>query len=91
MVARRTASPAVGVRLRAHVSAGRIVIPTGGHGSGDRAAQVDGPAGFRKAVRLEIQAGAEWIKISFSADSSATAVAIDVERVVLGVDVEAPR
>ena len=51
-------------------SAGRIIIPTGGHGAGDRAAQVDGPAGFRQAVRLEIQAGAEWIKIAISGGST---------------------
>jgi hypothetical protein len=35
--------------------------------------------------------GSEWIKLTFRADSSATAGAIDPERTVLGVDVEAPR
>ena len=35
--------------------------------------------------------GAEWLKVGFEADSSATASAIDVEKIVLGVDVEAPR
>lgn len=35
--------------------------------------------------------GSEWIKLTLRADSSATAGAIDPERCVLGVDVEAPR
>lgn len=35
--------------------------------------------------------GCEWIKIVLSADSSATAGAIDPERMVLGVDTEVPR
>jgi hypothetical protein len=35
--------------------------------------------------------GAEWLKLTFSADASAIAGSIDVERTVLGVDVEAPR
>lgn len=35
--------------------------------------------------------GSEWIKITFRSGSSAIAGAIDPERVVLGVDVEAPR
>ena len=35
--------------------------------------------------------GAEWIKIGFECDSSATAAAIDVEKIVLGVDQESPR
>jgi hypothetical protein len=35
--------------------------------------------------------GSEWIKITLRTDSSATAGAIDPERLVLGVDVEAPR
>lgn len=36
-------------------------------------------------------AGSEWLKLTFRADSSAIAGAIDPERTVLGVDVEAPR
>ncbi len=35
--------------------------------------------------------GVEWIQLFFEADSSAIAGAIDIERTVLGVDVEAPR
>lgn len=35
--------------------------------------------------------GAEWIKIGFECDSSETAAAIDVEKIVLGVDQESPR
>lgn len=35
--------------------------------------------------------GSEWIKLTLHADSSASAGAIDPERIVLGVDVEAPR
>lgn len=35
--------------------------------------------------------GCEWIKLTFRADSSAIAGAIDPERIVLGVDTEVPR
>lgn len=45
----------------------------------------------RYRMSLAKYKGAEWIKIGFAANSSETASAIDVEKVVLGVDVEAPR
>jgi imidazolonepropionase-like amidohydrolase len=47
-------------------SAGEAVQVTGGHGSavGERAN--DGPFEFREAARLQIRAGARWIKVSIS-------------------------
>ena len=45
----------------------------------------------RDRLDIGVHKGAEWIKLYFAADSSAEAGAIDVERIVLGVDVEAPR
>jgi imidazolonepropionase-like amidohydrolase len=47
-------------------TAGRSVRVTGGHGSGAGVEGNDGPAEFRRAVREEIHAGAEWIKIAIS-------------------------
>ena len=47
-------------------TAGELVAVTGGHGSGRVGAGNDGPAEFRKAVRREIFAGADWIKIAIS-------------------------
>jgi imidazolonepropionase-like amidohydrolase len=46
--------------------AGRLVTPTGGHVHylPGLANQVDGPYGFRRAVREEIRAGADFIKIA---------------------------
>jgi imidazolonepropionase-like amidohydrolase len=46
--------------------AGRLIVPTGGHvhylpGLANRA---DGPYGFRRAVREEVQAGADFIKVA---------------------------
>jgi len=45
----------------------------------------------RDRITMAWAKGAEWLKVGFEADSSATASAIDVEKIVLGVDVEAPR
>jgi len=45
-------------------TAGRIVGVTGGHGHPEKGN--DGPYEFRKAVRTEISAGADWIKIAIS-------------------------
>lgn len=47
-------------------TAGRGVRVTGGHGTRPDGEGNDGPAEFRKAVRREIFAGAEWIKIAIS-------------------------
>ena len=47
-------------------TAGELVAVTGGHGSGRAGTGNDGPAEFRKAVRSEIFAGADWIKIAIS-------------------------
>ena len=47
-------------------TAGELVGVTGGHGSGRTGAGNDGPDEFRKAVRREIFAGADWIKIAIS-------------------------
>ena len=54
---------AVGPRI---VTAGQSVRVTGGHGwkAGDEA--LDSPDAFRRAVRREVFAGAEWIKIAIS-------------------------
>ena len=56
-----------GPRIRA---AGRIIVPTGGHGSkpGDLSLEFDGPAAARGAVREEIKAGADLIKIGVLED-----------------------
>jgi imidazolonepropionase-like amidohydrolase len=46
------------------VSAGRAVIITGGHGSGsDGCIEADGPEGFRSAIRAQLKAGADHIKL----------------------------
>jgi len=45
----------------------------------------------RESISLGKHKGAEWLKIALSAESSAIAGAIDVERTVLGVNTEAPR
>jgi len=47
-------------------SAGEEVQVTGGHGSGVGEPANDGPYEFREAARMEIRAGASWIKISIS-------------------------
>lgn len=47
-------------------SAGEEVQVTGGHGSEVGARANDGPYEFREAVRMQIRAGASWIKISIS-------------------------
>jgi imidazolonepropionase-like amidohydrolase len=47
-------------------TAGELVAVTGGHGSGRNGEGYDGAAEFRKATRLEIFAGADWIKIAIS-------------------------
>lgn len=46
--------------------AGRLIIPTGGHVHNLRglARQADGPYGFRSAVRAEVRAGADFIKLA---------------------------
>lgn len=45
---------------------GRLIIPTGGHVHNlpGLARQTDGPYGFRSAVREEIRAGADFIKVA---------------------------
>lgn len=45
----------------------------------------------RDRISMAWAKGAEWLKVGFVANSSETASAIDVEKIVLGVDVEAPR
>jgi imidazolonepropionase-like amidohydrolase len=57
------AGSATGPRI---FTAGRAVRVTGGHGSGRLGDGNDGPYEFRKAVRSEIFAGVEWIKIAIS-------------------------
>jgi len=46
--------------------AGRLIVPTGGHVHylPGLANQADGPYGFRRAVREEVRAGADFIKIA---------------------------
>ena len=51
---------AVGPRFE---SAGEIIVPTGGHGG---VYETDGPAGFAKAARIQIDRGATWLKIAVS-------------------------
>jgi imidazolonepropionase-like amidohydrolase len=43
--------------------AGHAVIVTGGHGFGRGTVEADGPEGFRAAVRAQLRAGADVIKI----------------------------
>ncbi len=47
-------------------TAGRLITPTGGHCHflPDLSNRADGPDGFRRAVRQEIEAGADFIKIA---------------------------
>lgn len=47
-------------------AAGRLVVPTGGHVHylPGLANQADGPDGFRRAVREELRAGADFIKLA---------------------------
>lgn len=47
-------------------SAGEAVQVTGGHGTDVGTAANDGPYEFREAVRKELRAGADWIKILIS-------------------------
>lgn len=44
------------------VASGRAICITGGHGSGE-GVEADGPAEMRKAVRGQLKAGADWIKL----------------------------
>lgn len=45
-------------------SAGRAVIVTGGHGAGSEGClEADGPEGFRQAVRAQLRAGADHVKL----------------------------
>lgn len=50
--------------------AGRLISPTGGHGSHLRgmAIEADGVDAVRRAVREEIKAGADWIKLGYLQD-----------------------
>ena len=47
-------------------AAGRLIVPTGGHVHylPGLANQADGPDGFRRAVREELRAGADYIKLA---------------------------
>jgi imidazolonepropionase-like amidohydrolase len=47
-------------------TAGQSLHVTGGHGARPDEETFDSPAGFRKGVRREVQAGASWIKIAIS-------------------------
>jgi imidazolonepropionase-like amidohydrolase len=47
-------------------SAGEAVQVTGGHGSSVGVRANDGPYEFREASRLQIRAGAQWVKVSIS-------------------------
>lgn len=51
-------------------AAGRLIVPTGGHGSANPglALEVDGVAAVRRAVREEIKAGADLIKLGYLQD-----------------------
>ena len=51
-------------------AAGRLIVPTGGHGSRQPglAFEVDGVAAMRQAVREEIKAGADLIKLGYNQD-----------------------
>ena len=51
-------------------AAGRLIGPTGGHGSANPglAFEVDGVAAVRQAVREEIKAGADVIKLGYEQD-----------------------
>jgi imidazolonepropionase-like amidohydrolase len=46
--------------------AGHMVITTGGHGHGRGARETDGPEGFRQAVREQLRAGADLIKLAIT-------------------------
>jgi imidazolonepropionase-like amidohydrolase len=46
--------------------AGHMVIITGGHGHGRGAQEADGPEGFRQAVRAQLRAGADLIKLAIT-------------------------
>ena len=50
------------------ISTGAILATTGGHGTRgiDAAMEVDGPVEVRKAVRMLLKAGADWIKLCVS-------------------------
>ena len=54
------------------LTAGEIIVPTGGHGS----LEADGPYGLATAVRKQIKYGADWIKIAISGGISDTHGAI---------------
>ena len=51
-------------------AAGRLIVPTGGHGSANPglALEVDGVAAVRHAVREEVKAGADLIKLGYLQD-----------------------
>lgn len=61
------------------------------HGTTTKDVQVESTTQRDRIDLPGLHQGSEWIKLTFHASSSAIAGAIDVERVVLGVDVEAPR
>jgi imidazolonepropionase-like amidohydrolase len=64
---------------------GQLITTTGGHGAGLRAAlQVDGPWGFRKAVRTMYDAGFRHIKLSPAYTAEEVKAAVD-EAGVLGM------
>jgi imidazolonepropionase-like amidohydrolase len=67
---------------------GQIIVPTGGHGT----LEADGPAGFARAVREQIKAGAGWIKFSISGGisdqhGSIAAATMTDEELQVGIDV----
>jgi len=51
-------------------AAGRLIVPTGGHGTANPglALEADGAAAVRRAVREEIRAGADFIKLGYLQD-----------------------
>lgn len=57
------AGDVVGPRI---FTSGRAIATTGGHGHGSGAVEVDGGPEFRRAVRQQIVAGADFIKVCIS-------------------------
>jgi len=51
-------------------AAGRLIVPTGGHGAANPglSLEVDGPDAMRRAVREEVKAGADLIKLGYLQD-----------------------
>ncbi len=73
------------------ITPGRGIAMTGGHGWNHSIVEADGPDAVRKAARVELKAGADWIKLMASGGAGSSTERVDdvqftVEELRAGVE-----